>query len=96
MRRKTSQSHGKASVAVVAGSQNTRGANAGAISRIMVKESLSDSWIWRIRKMKTITLQVPEPHLDLIDQLIRENLYANRNDAIRQAIRDLLKLHGKL
>ena len=46
--------------------------------------------------MKTITLQVPEPHLELIDQLIHENLYASRNDAIRQAIRDLLKLHKKL
>jgi len=46
--------------------------------------------------MKTINLQVPEPHLELIDQLINENLYASRNDAIRQAVRDLLKLHGKL
>ncbi len=46
--------------------------------------------------MKTINLQVPEPHLELLEQLSNEHLYANRNDAIRQAIRDLLKLHGKL
>lgn len=46
--------------------------------------------------MKTITVQVPEPHLELLDQLVNEHLYANRNDAIRQGIHDLLKLHKKL
>ena len=46
--------------------------------------------------MKTISLQVPEPHLDKLQELINEHLYANRNEAIREAIRDLLKLHGKL
>ena len=46
--------------------------------------------------MKKISLQVPEAQVELIDELVAENLYHNRNDAIQQAIRDLLKFHNKL
>ena len=43
-----------------------------------------------------ISLQVPDAQLELIDELVAENLYHDRNDAISQAIRDLLKFHKKL
>ena len=41
--------------------------------------------------MKLITVHVPEAYLSAIDQLISANAYPNRSEAIRVAIRDLLK-----
>lgn len=40
--------------------------------------------------MKLITLNVPEPYLDDLDALVTERFYANRAEAIRVAIRDML------
>jgi len=52
--------------------------------------------------MKQITLNIPEPYLDGLDDLVRQGMYPNRAEAIRVAIRDLLinervwgKNHGK-
>lgn len=41
--------------------------------------------------MKLITVHVPEAYLGAIDRLIAADAYPNRSEAIRVAIRDLLK-----
>ena len=40
--------------------------------------------------MKLITVHVPDTYLDAIDELVEQDYYASRADAIRSAIRDLL------
>ncbi|MEM0057949.1 MAG: ribbon-helix-helix domain-containing protein [Candidatus Bathyarchaeia archaeon] len=40
--------------------------------------------------MKLITLYLPEPYIEALDQLVNEKLYPNRAEAIRVAIRDLI------
>jgi len=40
--------------------------------------------------MKLITLYLPEPYLEALDQLVNERFYPNRAEAIRVAIRDLI------
>jgi len=47
-----------------------------------------------IRKMRLITLWVPESRLAALDQLIQRRLYPNRAEAIRLAIQDLIEYHG--
>jgi Arc/MetJ-type ribon-helix-helix transcriptional regulator len=41
--------------------------------------------------MKLVTLHVPTAYLEGIEQLVDTKLYPNRSEAIRIAIRDLLK-----
>jgi len=41
--------------------------------------------------MKLITCHLPEAYLDGLDQLIQAENYPNRSEAIRVAVRDLLK-----
>lgn len=41
--------------------------------------------------MKMITLHLPEPYLLALDRLVKEKKYPNRSEAIRIAVRDLLK-----
>ncbi len=41
--------------------------------------------------MKLVTLHVPETYIDGLETLVKNNLYPNRSEAIRIAIRDLLK-----
>jgi Arc/MetJ-type ribon-helix-helix transcriptional regulator len=45
----------------------------------------------KIKKMKLVTLHVPETYIDGLEKLVDSNLYPNRSEAIRIAIRDLLK-----
>ncbi|MEM2104285.1 MAG: ribbon-helix-helix domain-containing protein [Candidatus Bathyarchaeia archaeon] len=40
--------------------------------------------------MKLITLYLPEPYIEALDQLVNERFYPNRAEAIRVAIRDLI------
>lgn len=40
--------------------------------------------------MKMITLYLPEPYIEALDQLVNERFYPNRAEAIRVAIRDLI------
>ncbi|HEY4675133.1 MAG TPA: ribbon-helix-helix domain-containing protein [Candidatus Bathyarchaeia archaeon] len=40
--------------------------------------------------MKLITLYLPETYLKALDQLVTENYYPNRAEAIRVAIHDLI------
>jgi len=47
------------------------------------------------RRGKLVNVAIPAPWLDALDQLVQEKEYANRSAAVRDAIRDLLKLHGK-
>ncbi len=41
--------------------------------------------------MKLITCHVPELYLSGIEELVNMNMYPNRSEVIRVAIRDLLK-----
>lgn len=40
--------------------------------------------------MKLITLNIPEIYLKDLDELVKEDLYPNRAEAIRVAVRDML------
>lgn len=40
--------------------------------------------------MKMITLYLPEPYIEALNQLVDEKFYPNRAEAIRVAIRDLI------
>lgn len=44
--------------------------------------------------MKQISLEIPEGYLDALDDLVRKGLYPNRAEAIRMAIRDLVRGEG--
>ena len=46
--------------------------------------------------MKLITLNLPDRYLDGIEVLVREEIYPNRSEAIRSAIRDLLRKETEL
>ena len=41
--------------------------------------------------MRLITLHLPEQYLDSLQKLVAEKRYPNKSEAIRFAIRDLLK-----
>ncbi|MFX1295020.1 MAG: ribbon-helix-helix domain-containing protein [Promethearchaeota archaeon] len=41
--------------------------------------------------MKTISVNVPEAFVQYLEQLVKKGLYTNRSEAIRVAIRDLIK-----
>lgn len=41
--------------------------------------------------MKPTTVKLPEALLKGLDELVKEGVYPNRSDAIRSAVRDLLR-----
>ncbi|MEM4619773.1 MAG: ribbon-helix-helix domain-containing protein [Desulfurococcaceae archaeon] len=41
--------------------------------------------------MKLITVKIPETYLTGLDQLVKEGIFSSRSEAIRVAIRELLK-----
>ncbi|NHJ15005.1 MAG: ribbon-helix-helix protein, CopG family [Candidatus Thorarchaeota archaeon] len=41
--------------------------------------------------MKLVTLHIPSTYVEGLEKLVEERLYPNRSEAIRIAIRDLLK-----
>ena len=41
--------------------------------------------------MKLITLNLPERYIDGLEALVRDDIYPNRSEAIRLAVRDFLK-----
>lgn len=41
--------------------------------------------------MKLVTLNLPERYIDGIEMLVRDEIYPNRSEAIRSAIRDFLR-----
>jgi antitoxin ParD1/3/4 len=44
--------------------------------------------------VKLITLYLPEPYIKALDGLVSERYYPNRAEAIRVAVRDLLKVEA--
>lgn len=44
--------------------------------------------------MRMITLHLPEPYIQALDQLVDEKYYPNRAEAIRTAVRDLLAVEA--
>jgi antitoxin ParD1/3/4 len=46
--------------------------------------------------MKKVLVQLPEAYIEGLDNLVSKHFYPNRNEAIRMAVRDLLKLHGEI
>lgn len=44
--------------------------------------------------MKPVLVHVPEPYIEALDQLVKDQYYPNRNEAIRIAIRDLLTVEA--
>ncbi len=44
------------------------------------------------KRMKLITLHLPEPYIKALDSLVNEQYYPNRAEAIRIAIRDMLSV----
>jgi metal-responsive CopG/Arc/MetJ family transcriptional regulator len=44
-----------------------------------------------VTHMKLVTLHIPETYVEGLEKLVDSNLYPNRSEAIRIAIRDLLK-----
>jgi hypothetical protein len=45
----------------------------------------------RGKKMKLVTVLLPEAYLEGLDELVRSNMYPSRSSVIRSAVRDLLK-----
>jgi metal-responsive CopG/Arc/MetJ family transcriptional regulator len=43
-----------------------------------------------VKKLKLITLYLPEPYLEALDELVSKRYYPHRAEAIRVAIRDLV------
>lgn len=41
--------------------------------------------------MQLITVHIPEAYLEGLDSLVSERVYPNRSEAIRVAVRDMLK-----
>ena len=41
--------------------------------------------------MKLVTVKLPERLVDDMDQLVKAGVYHNRSDAIRSAVRELLR-----
>lgn len=46
--------------------------------------------------MKKITVSLPEPYIEALDRLVEKHFYPDKKEAIRIAVRDLLKLHGEI
>ncbi len=44
----------------------------------------------RVNHVKLITIHLPEPYIKDLDELVKEDLYPNRAEAIRIAVRDML------
>ena len=48
----------------------------------------------RCVEMKVVTVHLPEPYLEAIDELVRKKLYPNRAEAIRMAVRDFIRMES--
>jgi antitoxin ParD1/3/4 len=44
--------------------------------------------------MKVVTVHLPEAYVEAIDELVKRGLYPNRAEAIRMAVRDLIRREG--
>ncbi len=41
--------------------------------------------------MKLVSVYLPEPYVNAVDELVRENYYISRGEVIRTAIRELIR-----
>ena len=41
--------------------------------------------------MKLLTVHFPESYIEALDLLVSENIFPNRSEAIRMAVRDLIR-----
>lgn len=41
--------------------------------------------------MKLVSVYLPEPYVNAVDELVRENYYVSRGEFIRTAIRELIR-----
>jgi Arc/MetJ-type ribon-helix-helix transcriptional regulator len=41
--------------------------------------------------MKLLTLNLPQAYIDGLEKLVEDEIYPNRSEAIRMAVRDLLR-----
>ena len=46
--------------------------------------------------MKAVTVHMPEPYLEALDELVRRKLYSNRAEAIRMAVREFIRREFRL
>jgi len=44
-----------------------------------------------VNDMKIISVHLPEAYIEAIDELVRRKVYPNRAEAIRMAVRDLIR-----
>ncbi len=45
----------------------------------------------KTQKMKMLTVYLPEAYIETLDLLVNEELFPNRSEAIRTAVRDLIR-----
>lgn len=60
------------------------------LHRTITSEANSVAVLEEGNLMKMITLYLPEPYIEALNQLVNEKFYPNRAEAIRVAIRDLI------
>lgn len=60
------------------------------LHRTITSEANSVAVLEEGNSMKMITLYLPEPYIEALNQLVNEKFYPNRAEAIRVAIRDLI------
>jgi len=60
------------------------------LHRTITSEANSVALLEEGNLMKMITLYLPEPYIEALNQLVNEKFYPNRAEAIRVAIRDLI------
>jgi len=60
------------------------------LHRTITSEANSVGVLEEGNSMKMITLYLPEPYIEALNQLVSEKFYPNRAEAIRVAIRDLI------
>ena len=67
-------------------SGNTNVYSRASVMRLMVLEMGSNK-----SNMKLVTVHLPESLIEGLDELVRQRYYPSRSEAIRIAVRDLLK-----
>jgi len=58
---------------------------------LILLEYILKKYVGVVKKVKLITVHVPEIYIRGIEELVNSNVYPNRSEVIRVAIRDLLK-----
>ncbi|MCS7126002.1 MAG: ribbon-helix-helix domain-containing protein [Aigarchaeota archaeon] len=46
--------------------------------------------------MKVVTVHLPEPYIEAIDELVKKRIYPNRAEAIRMAVRDFIQSEANI